>query len=68
MGAHWRWCPEVVGFSASQFGQLSEAAESLGDRVGANEPGAANHLYRAAGMLRERADVRAREHREERHE
>lgn len=33
------------------IGQLAEAAESLGDRVGANNTGAANYLYAAAGLL-----------------
>lgn len=55
LGSHWRWCPEAVGHSASMYGQLSQAAEDLGDRVGANNPGAANHLYAAAGLLRQDA-------------
>lgn len=55
LGSHWRWCPESVGRSASFIGQLAEAAESLGDRVGANNTGAANHLYMASSLLRVQA-------------
>jgi hypothetical protein len=51
-GSHWRWCPKVVGFAASRFGQLAQAAENLGDSVGPNEMAAANHLYAASGLLR----------------
>jgi hypothetical protein len=59
-GAHWRWCPAVVGRTASLLGQQADAAEDLGDRVGANVPGAANHLYVAASLLREAARERTR--------
>lgn len=55
-GAHWRWCPEEVGLAASRYGIMSQQAENLGDQVGANETGAANHLYRAAGLLRKKAE------------
>jgi hypothetical protein len=61
-GAHWRWCPWVVGANASIMGQQADRAESLGDSVGANEPGAANHLYAAAALLREGARRRAEEY------
>lgn len=44
-----------MGRRASHLGTLAEQAESLGDTVGGNLPGAANHLYRAAGLLREEA-------------
>lgn len=37
---------------------MADAAEDLGDRVGANEPGAANHLYAASGLLRKAAEER----------
>lgn len=57
-GAHWKWCPEVVGQAASRFGQLADQAEALGDQVGPNEMGAANHLWAAAGLLRELARER----------
>lgn len=51
LGAHKRWCPVHVGAEASYRGRWAEAAEALGDAVGANNPYAANHLYRAAGLL-----------------
>lgn len=57
-GAHWRWCPAVVGRHANVLGVLSDEAEALGDRVGANQTGAANHLWVAAGLLREAAEER----------
>lgn len=61
IGAHWRWCPAVVGESASRWGQRAQEAENLADTVGANEPGAANHLYAAAGLLRALAEKRKAE-------
>lgn len=61
-GRHWRWCPWVVGASASTQGQLAEAAEQMGDRIGANNPGAANHCYAASGLLREEANALAAEY------
>lgn len=63
LGSHWRWCPVSVGYSASFIGQLAEEAESLGDRVGSNNPGAANHLYAAAGLLYKDAGVRKENYR-----
>lgn len=63
LGAHWRWCPEVVGRRASHLGVLAERAEDLGDTIGANEPGAANACYRAASILLEAAGEATREHR-----
>jgi len=64
MGAHWRWCPEIVGLGASIAGRQAEEAGALGDRVGANEMGASNHLWIAAGMLRTRALSLAAEYQE----
>lgn len=55
LGAHRRWCPVAVGRSAAFIGRLSQQAESLGDTVGPNEYGAANHLWAAAALLREKA-------------
>jgi hypothetical protein len=60
-GAHVRWCPEVVGPAASIMGSYAERAESLGDSVGPNDMGAANHLWAAAALLRKGAQDRARE-------
>lgn len=54
-GAHWRWCEKVVGRAAWLLGQLSQQCEDLGDRIGSNDPGAANHCYTASGLLRTRA-------------
>lgn len=64
MGAHKRWCPVVVGAEASRRGKWSEQIESLGDTVGSNNPIAANHLYRAAGLLLEDAKRLRDEHQE----
>lgn len=60
-GAHWRWCPEVVGRSASLMGQQAQQANSLGDSVGPNNMGASNLLWQAAEMLRRDALARAAE-------
>lgn len=56
IGRHRRWCPAVVGESASEVGTLAELAESLGDRIGSNDPGAANMAYRLSGRLRRQAE------------
>lgn len=61
LGAHWRWCEVRVGHSAAMYGRLSEEAESLGDRIGANLPGAANAAYRAASALLSEANRLAAE-------
>ena len=60
-GAHWRWCPNWVGRSASRLGTQGDAAEALGDSVGPNHMGASNALWAAAAMLHEEANARARE-------
>ena len=51
-GSHWRWCRHHVGLTAHLAGTRAEQAESLADSIGANNAGAANHLYAAASMLR----------------
>lgn len=61
IGAHRKWCENSVGRSAHMLGRWSQQAESLGDSVGPNEMGAANHLWAAAGLLREAAKKRAEE-------
>lgn len=63
LGAHRRWCPWVVGRNASHMGKLAGQADALADAVGANEAGAANHLYQAAELLRLRAVELASEYR-----
>ena len=59
MGSHRRWCEAAVGRAASIMGRQAQQAESLGDSVGPNEMGAANHLWAAAALLREGARQRA---------
>lgn len=61
LGSHRRWCEASVGRAASIMGQQAERAESLGDSVGPNEMGAANHLWAAASLLRAGAKARADE-------
>lgn len=58
-GRHVRWCPWVVGAAASQLGEMSEQAETLGDRIGANNVLAANMAYQLAGELKRDACERA---------
>lgn len=55
LGAHRRWCPVDVGERAAYYGQLSETAENLGDRIGPNDMGAANMAWQLAAILRKRA-------------
>lgn len=55
LGAHRRWCPVAVGQRAAYFGQLSEEAESLGDRIGPNDMEAANAAWYLAARLRKQA-------------
>lgn len=64
IGAHRRWCRAVVGPAAALLGPLAEQAEALGDRVGPNDMGAANHLYAASALLRARAVERWAAHEE----
>lgn len=63
-GRHWRWCPNVVGLSASQFGRMAAEAEDLGDRIGANEAGVANLAYTLSERLHAIARQRASEYME----
>lgn len=63
LGSHRRWCSAVVGGAANRMGHQAEQAENLADQVGSNHPGAANALYRAAGLLRTEAGERARAYR-----
>lgn len=55
LGAHIRWCPEVVGYLPSVLGPLSERIENAGDLIGSNDMGLANRLYGVAGELAEYA-------------
>lgn len=61
-GSHKRWCEVAVGPHAAYLGRLSEQAESLGDSIGPNEMGAANHAWAAAGLLRAAAQQRAEDY------
>lgn len=49
IGAHRRHCRENPTYTRQR--QLADAAETLGDEIGSNNPGAANCCYRAAGLL-----------------
>lgn len=60
-GAHWRWCPEVVGAQASRLSQWGQRAEDLADEVGSNDMGAANQLYHAGAMLKASAEAARKE-------
>jgi len=59
LGAHIRWCPTQVGYTAKYLGPGSEMIENLADTVGGNDPGLANILYHAAGELKQYALMRA---------
>lgn len=39
------------------YGRLAQEAENLGDRIGANDTGAANACYSAAGSLNRKAKM-----------
>lgn len=49
LGNHRRDCPQNPEYTHARM--LADRAESLGDQIGASNPGAANHLYAAAGLL-----------------
>lgn len=51
-GAHRRWCPAVVGLAASIYGPMAEELETMGDRIGPNNPGLANRAYDLSGRVR----------------
>ena len=59
LGAHTRWCREVVGYLPSVLGPLSERIENAGDTVGSNDTELANLLYVAASNLRFYAKTRS---------
>lgn len=61
LGSHRRWCPVVVGRNASYIGRLAEQAGALGDSIGPNECGAANHAWAASALLRAKAQELAAE-------
>lgn len=56
---HRRWCPRVVGESASWVGEYAERAEELADKVCPHDIDAGNLLYAAAGRLRALAEGKA---------
>lgn len=51
IGAHRRHCPHHPDYHPWRI--LAERAESIGDSIGANEPGIANRAYALAGAIRE---------------
>jgi hypothetical protein len=55
LGSHRRHCKQNPDYSRER--EWADQAEDLGDMVGPNCMGAANALYRAAGLLRDQADV-----------
>lgn len=52
LGSHKRWCPRAVGQKASAAGVCAEMVDSLGDRIGSNDPVTTNELYVIAEKLR----------------
>lgn len=64
IGRHRRWCRFVVGSKARLLGRASAELEGLGDRIGSNDPGLSNQLYRLSAEAREKADAAAEEWRE----
>jgi len=59
LGAHIRWCPEVVGPTAARLGDLADQAEDVADRVGPLWPDTANWLYTFAARARAKAQLAA---------
>lgn len=55
LGSHTRWCPKIVGEKAWRLGLASETVESMADQIGSLDPYAANLIYRAASVLKEKA-------------
>lgn len=53
LGSHARRCPQRPGYN--RWDIIADEAVALGDRIGSNDPGAANHCYYAANRLREKA-------------
>lgn len=53
IGSHRKHCRQNPNYS--YWRELADLAESLGDRIGPNEMGAANSCYRAASLLRAKA-------------
>ena len=62
LGAHRPWCVAVVGRRSHTLWRMAEQAESLGDVCG--DPAAANHLWRAAAVLRAEAIIARQQHHE----
>ena len=50
-GAHAKWCRQRPGFNYLRD-VLAEDANTLGDRIGANDPYASNMAYEIAARLR----------------
>lgn len=62
IGAHKRWCEAEHGWAAHRLGRQAAKAEALADEVGSNHYDAANALYRAAGLLTEKAKAKSAAH------
>lgn len=54
LGAHRRHCPHNPDYTP--WRELADKAETLGDRIGSNDMGAANRCYAVAGRMRARHD------------
>jgi len=62
LGSHRRWCRAVVGTMAASVGPYGDTLGSLGDLIGANNPGLANQAYALAAEVRAWAEFRIGPH------
>lgn len=49
LGSHQRHCPRHPQYTV--YLPMADAAEDIGDRIGGNDPGLANHAYMLASRL-----------------
>lgn len=61
LGSHRRHCPRNPNYDIRLM--WADRAEDIGDSIGPNNMGAANHCYTAAGLLRQQV----KQQREEQH-
>ena len=60
LGAHVRWCPEVVGYRASRIGTMSDELNAMGDFIGSSNTFRANKCYDLAEHLKDEAAFEAK--------